>query len=127
MIGKMQVLKDFCDKILECDKTIRYAGIADKLGRIVVTKYRVAPLLSIKESELSVKQSTIRMKTRKTLETKIGKTIYAFALYEKMKRATIPLRNGSILMLSFNKQADHHSIIVKKILPLIKKYGLREN
>jgi hypothetical protein len=33
------------------------------------------------------------MGTRKVLEDKLGKTIYAFALYNKVKRATIPINN----------------------------------
>jgi hypothetical protein len=61
------------------------------------------------------------MGTRQTLAEKIGKTIYAFALYEKVKRATIPINDNSdyILMVSFDKEAEHETIILNQILPLL--------
>jgi hypothetical protein len=115
--------KDFCNQILDLDETIRFAGIADMQGKIATQSYRegMTPLLTKEESELSALQSIIRMGTRQTLEEKIGKTIYAFALYEKIKRATIPIydNSDSILMVSFDKEAEHETIILKKILPLL--------
>ena len=66
-------------------------------------------------------QSIIRMGTRKVLEEKVGKTIYAFALYEKVKRATMPLGDSGILMISFDIEANHEDIILNKVLPVISK------
>lgn len=116
-------LKDFCIQILDLDKTIRFAGVADMQGKIAAQSYRegLIPLLTKEESELSALQSIIRMGTRQTLEEKIGKTIYAFALYEKVKRATIPINDNSdyIVMISFDKEAEHETIILNQILPLL--------
>jgi hypothetical protein len=115
--------KDFCIQILDLDKTIRFAGIADTKGKIAAQSYRegMTPLLTKEESELSALQSIIRMGTRQTLEEKIGKTIYAFALYEKVKRATIPIYDNTdyILMVSFDKEAEHETIIINQILPFL--------
>ena len=115
--------QDLCKHILELDKTIRFVGIASIEGKLIAQEYRVGleSLLTKEESELSVMQSIIRMGTRKVLEDKVGKTIYAFALYEKVKRATIPLDDANILMVSFDIEANHESIILNKILPLISK------
>ena len=115
--------QDLCKHILELDKTIRFVGIASIEGKLIAQEYRVGleSLLTKEESELSVMQSIIRMGTRKVLEDKVGKTIYAFALYEKVKRATIPLGDANILMVSFDIEANHESIILNKILPLIRK------
>jgi len=116
-------LKNFCTQILDLDKTIRFAGIADMQGKIAAQSYRegMTPLLTKEESELSSLQSIIRMGTRQSFEEKIGKTIYAFALYEKVKRASIPIYDNSdyILMVSFDKEAEHETIILNKILPLL--------
>lgn len=116
---------DLCGEILDLDNTIRFAGVATRFGKVVATVYRpgLDPLLTEHESELSVTQSIIRMGTRQTLEQKLGKTIYAFAMYEKVKRATLPLRDvgGHILMVSFDIKSDHERLILERILPLIKK------
>jgi hypothetical protein len=114
-----------CGEILALDDKIRFAGIATRFGKVVASIYRggLDPLLTRQESELSVTQSIIRMGTRQTLEQKLGKTIYAFAMYEKIKRATIPMHDadGHILMVSFDIEADHERLILQKILPLVRE------
>jgi hypothetical protein len=50
--------------------------------------------------------------------------IYSITLYEKVKRAVIPIgRDGDfVLMVSFDNEADHDSIIRNKIMPLVCSY-----
>ncbi|UVS70379.1 hypothetical protein [Nitrososphaera viennensis] len=113
-----------CLRILEADSYVRFAGVADQLGKMVASQYRknVQPLLTKEESELSATQSILRMGTRLTLESKLGPTVYSFALYERVKRATIPVRDpgNHCLLVSFDVVADHEEIILEKILPLLK-------
>ena len=135
--------KSVCVHVLELDDTIRFAGIASDTGsgvgsndnataaKILAAEYRqgLVPLLTTKESELSIMQTLIRMSIRRTLEQRLGKTIYATAVYEKVKRATIAMNNGgsrpydAFLMVSFEKEADHDKIITKKILPFLNEIG----
>lgn len=120
----MQISDELCARILALDGSIRFAGFADMLGRIVAAEYRkeTVPLLTKEESELSVTQSILRMGTRSTLEAKLGRTVFAFAMYEKVKRATIPVhdKDKHFLMVSFDIGADHETVIMQKILPLLK-------
>jgi hypothetical protein len=113
------VSKILCKQIFELDKTIRFVGVANMEGKMIAQEYRklLRSLLTIVESELSTMQSIIRLRTRKVQEVKLGKTVYAFALYEG---PTISL-DYTILMISFEIEANHESIILKKILPLITK------
>jgi hypothetical protein len=115
--------RNLCKQILQLDKTIRFVGIAGIEGKLIAQEYRegVQSFLTKEESELSVLQSIIRTGTRKVLEEKVGKTIYAFALYEKVKRASMPLGDSNILMVSFDIEANHEDIILNKILPLVSK------
>lgn len=120
-------ISDFCVSILRLDKGIRFAGVADRDGRLVGHAYRkgIIPLLTPRETEISVLQSFIRMGTRATLEQKLGDTIYSFSMYRKVKRVTIPLRNSSkithILMVSFDVDVDHEPIILNGIIPELEK------
>jgi hypothetical protein len=115
--------RNLCKQILQLDKTIRFVGIASIEGKLIAQEYRegVQSFLTKEESELSVLQSIIRTGTRKVLEEKVGKTIYAFVLYEKVKRASMPLGDSNILMVSFDIEANHEDIILNKILPLVSK------
>ncbi|MDQ3976862.1 MAG: hypothetical protein M3264_10090 [Thermoproteota archaeon] len=117
-----------CNEILKLDSSIRFAGIANKMGKLVAAKFNrgVQVLLTREEIEANIIKAVLRMKTREEDEQKLGKTIYTFALYEKVKRASIALdqEDYSLLMVSFEVAADHESIILQKILPTIKQYNL---
>ena len=118
-------LHSICKKIIGLDNTIRFAGIPNKFGKQIVAEYRqgLNPLLTDSESELYAIESVIRMNTRKDFESKLGKPIYSFTLYEKLKRVTISLDNYDypVLMVSFDIGIDHESIILEKIIPFVKK------
>jgi hypothetical protein len=121
-------LRRLCNKILESDSSVRFVGIPNKMGRQIVSSYRngLTLLLTPQEIEMFAIESVLRMNTRKDFESKLGRPIYSFTLYEKIKRATITLENEDfpILMASFDIQADHDHIIMDKILPIIRKEGL---
>src|ERR671939_1211752 len=118
-------LHRICKKIIGLDNTIRFAGIPNKFGKQIVVEYKqgLQPILTDTESELYAIETVIRMNTRKDFELKLGKPVYSFTLYEKLKRVTIPLDNKDypILMVSFDIEADHENIILKKIIPFVKK------
>ncbi len=124
----MQYEERICNEILELDSSIRFAAIANKMGKILAAKSNrgVKVLLTSEEIEANIIKAVLRMKTREDYEEKLGRTIYTFALYEKVKRASIALNKGdhSLLMVSFEVAADHESIILHKILPRIKEHNL---
>ena len=121
-------LHRLCNQILQSDSSIRYVGIPNKMGREIVSSFRnnVTLLLTPQEIEMFAIESVLRMNTRKDFESKLGKPIYSFTLYEKVKRATITLESEEypILMVSFEIKAEHEHIIMDKILPIIRKEGL---
>ena len=135
------VLYDICIKILEIDKSIRFAGFVNNMGTIIAAQHREAlsvekekehSLLTKDELELSAIESVVRMVTRKDMMPKLGKPIFSFTLYEKVKRATILLENSEnsdcppILMVSFDNNNEagtyQETIILNGILPLVSYY-----
>jgi hypothetical protein len=118
-------LDNLCDQILKIDRSIRFVGIANKMGKTITSAYRKGSdhLLTEDESDLSTIESVLRMLTRGDLQSKTGKPIYSFTLYEKVKRATIPLDNDEypVLMVSFDIEEDNESLIKNKLLPLLKE------
>lgn len=83
----------------------------------------ILPLLTKKETEISVLQSVIRSTTRETLEKKLGQTLFSYTRYEKVKRATMPIRSQTgglrILMVSFDLDVEVEPIIMNEIMPLL--------
>ena len=121
-------LQGLCNRILESDRYIRFVGISNKMGNQIISRYRsgLTPLLTPQEIEMYALQSVLRMNTRKDYESKLGKPIYSFTLYQKIKRVTVTLENREypILLASFDIEADHENVIVNKILPMISEEGM---
>jgi hypothetical protein len=115
--------RNFCEQVLNIDKTIRFAGITNSMGDMIVAKYSssVTPLLSGVEAEVSAFQSTTKMDSVQALKNKLGKIIYVSEVFENVKRATMRLDNDCFLLVSFEACADHDFMIMNKILPLAKQ------
>jgi hypothetical protein len=118
-------LDDLCKQISQSDGSVRFVGIADKYGKQVAVNYRegLVPYLNQTESEIYSIDTVMRMNTRKEMEAKLGRVIYSFTLYENLKRATIYTKNVDYpaLMVSFDTNSEHDSIILNKILPIMKE------
>lgn len=123
-ISTMDAEEALCNEILKLDDSIRFAALANDMGKVLGAKFRpgVQALLTKEEIEDNIIKAVLRMKTREDYEQKLGKTIYTFSLYDKVKRVSIALNqeNYSLLMVSFEVEADHEAIILQKLLPQLK-------
>lgn len=123
---KKNIPSDLCNEILDFDDGIRFAGIVDKFGKILKSKYRkgTIPLLSKQETRQSIVQSTIKMGSSKLMQPLLGRIIYSSTRYEKVRLATLPLKDHSFLMLSFETTADLEETINSKVIPYLQKLGM---
>jgi len=66
----------------------------------------------------SVNQALLRWKSRKTMEEWVGKTKYAMAEYEKVKRFTFYFNENELLLISTEPNVDNEFIIksIKKLI-----------
>lgn len=106
------------------DKSIRFCGVANKLGYVIASKYRanLEPLMTVEETERYALFATIRNSTRQAWENKIGRVRYSLTLYELLARATVPLANGHLLLLSFDASTRNiDGIMLDKVMPVIDK------
>ena len=106
-----------CKRILELDKSIRYAGMCASDGTLVASEYKkeITPLINGTELEFAAKISAIRAMERDVLSTRLGKPMYSIASYENVKRATISLDKGMFLLVSFERNADD-ALIINKVM-----------
>ena len=111
-----------CEKILECDKDIRYVGIYDYGELYDKMKPGLKSHLSREETEMSLSQAVYRWSTRKKTADKIGKPIYALAKYEKIYRVTIPIGGAGLILISTELNADVNNI-VEKIVTIKNQYS----
>jgi len=122
MVSVTWTYAEFCANILILDNSIRFVGISDKTGRIFATAQRpgIELLLTKRELEESIKDAVVRFATDPFLEEKTGRIMYALTVYEKLRRATIRFHKEEILVLTFDLETDHESIVTGKVLPLMR-------
>ena len=108
-----QIAQKTCQEILEFDTSIRFVGISQSTGKFLAGAFNsnVEYLVDKEEYKMSLHYAHQRWDTRKTLAHKIGKPLYAFAEYEKIKQIGFPLNNTDLLLLSLDPDADHEKII----------------
>jgi hypothetical protein len=118
-----------CDEVISLDKSIRFAGISDKEGKLLAVSQRknLKPLLTEEEREQYAITAATRQYTRLRWEYHLGKIHYASSRYERLARATIPIADTNstlyyVLLVSFDPDTQNlNKIIMKTIIPTLRK------
>ncbi len=89
-------------RIMNSDPNIRHSIISDNEGNILATSHRegVANYLSPEETASSLKRAAVAWKGRNELTSKIGKGLYAVAVFEKITRMTFPVGDENLIFVS---------------------------
>ena len=119
-------LQEICNQILDTDRSIRFVGIANQMGRPAASASRAGLELVLTKDEIDsyMIKIVLQMKTAEDVESKLGRVVYTLVFYSKLKRVIIPLKHPdfSVLVVSFDVSANHEDIIMKKILPLVEDW-----
>lgn len=119
-----EFLNSFCQRVIELDGSIRWAGVVNKNGIIIAQQKRAGLrlLLTEEENEEYASSAIARQKTRGKFESKIGRMKYAFGRYEKLHRATIPVTQSAYLLVTIDVgERNFDGLVMDKIVPLIEK------
>ncbi len=106
-------LKGLYEDVMKIDPEIRFSTICDMNAKVTHSRHRhdVKNLLTLEESKRSLEEAVNTWKLRNKLEPKIGKGKYVLAVYEKIKRITMPLDDNHLLYVTTDINADHTKII----------------
>jgi len=127
-----EIFSKVCREIIEMDESVRFAGIANKMGSLITTIYQkgIIPLMTKEETSQYALRAVVRATTREDFEIKLGKLHYSLGKYEKLVRVTIPIppitttsddhsKSKFYLLVTLEIDSDATSIIERKILPHI--------
>jgi hypothetical protein len=111
-----------CKEIPQLDNSVRFIGIANNFGSLLITAYRngLTPLMDKKETEHYAIQAVLRAATREDFESKIGRLEYSIGKYERLIRAAIPVPSEEdrskfyYLLLSFDLDSNVMDVIENK-------------
>ena len=107
--------KNLIDTIMGLDENIRYATICDMDSNQVETRHRegVTNYLSDDETKESLDHAVSSWKSRTKISNKIGKGKYVLAVYEKLRRVTVPLDNDHLLLVTIDNKGGQSEIMGK--------------
>jgi len=102
------------DTIINNDKNIRFATICNMVGDIEVTGQSegIEKFLTTEETKENLESAAQAwVHARKTIAKKIGKGLYTLTAYEKLKRVTVPLEDGFLLLATMDNTGEQNQII----------------
>ncbi len=103
------------DRILGIDKNIRFAIVSDMNGRPIVSKSKpgISLYLSPEDTQETLQHAVSAWKSRMKHYDKIGNGIYTLAVYEKIRRVTVPLKSGNLLLVTIDNEGGQQQIVDK--------------
>jgi len=109
------------DTIMDNDKNIRFATICNMVGDIEVTGQSegIEKFLTTEETKESLENvARAWIVARKTISKKIGRELYTLTSFEKLKRVTVSLDDGFLLLATMNNTEAQNQTI-DEILKLV--------
>ena len=107
---------------MNADQMIRFTAVLNRNGEKISGGHRpnLTPLLTEDEQKMELYHAGQRWETRNYMDHKMGKAKYSMTEYDKIKRATFPLDERHILLVSMDSNSQHQEII-NNIMGLILK------
>jgi len=116
---------------MNLNESIRFVGVVNNLGTLLVTAYRekLIPLMTEEETKNYAMQAVLRAATREDFVKKLGKLKHSIGTYNKVIRATVPViikenlqtQTKFYLLLSFDIDANVKDILENELLSYIDK------
>ncbi|MGB7675467.1 MAG: hypothetical protein WBL54_02970 [Nitrososphaeraceae archaeon] len=117
-----EFLLEICIAVLGTDKNIRFAGVMDNEGKLLVAKYRKniqKPLIassSTKDmSSSSFYAGHLTVSIKKQFESHLGELHFQLTEFERVRLLTIPItsRKDRYLCVSMDNSPNYENIISK--------------
>jgi hypothetical protein len=122
------LFSDICKQVVESDKLIHFAGIANQMGKLVTSTYQegMIPLMNEEEISQYALRAVVRATTHEDFEKNLGKVRYSVVNYERLVRATVPIppiegKSTFFFLMTLDTNSDPKPIIERKVLPIIEQ------
>jgi len=101
------------DQILALDENIRFVAISDLDGNLIVSKSKEGTdlYLSPESTKDTLHHAASAWKSRMKHVNEIGRGLYTIAVYEKLRRVTMPLADDRILLVTIDNAGGQKQIL----------------
>jgi len=127
MAQERDFLHKLCESILNADKTVRFAGVIDNEGKLLIGRYRAdvpSPLIKT-NMEQNTKATSFysayqALAINKRFESDLGQIRFQVTEFDKVTLVSIPLTAQSDRYLCISLDAPtYHERVIPKILDII--------
>ena len=127
MAQERDFLYKLCESILNADKTVRFAGVIDNEGKLLIGRYRAdvpSPLIKA-NMEQNTKATSFysayqALAINKRFESDLGQIRFQVTEFDKVTLVSIPLTAQSDRYLCISLDAPtYHERVIPKILDII--------
>ncbi len=127
MAQERDFLHKLCESILNADKTVRFAGVIDNEGKLLIGRYRVdvpSPLIKA-NMEQNTKATSFysayqALAINKRFESDLGQIRFQVTEFDKVTLVSIPLTAQSDRYLCISLDAPtYHERVIPKILDIL--------
>ena len=127
MAQERDFLHKLCESILNADKTVRFAGVIDNEGKLLIGRYRAdvpSPLIKA-NMEQNTKATSFysayqALAINKRFESDLGQIRFQMTEFDKVTLVSIPLTAKSDRYLCISLDAPtYHERVIPKILDII--------
>ena len=117
--------ENFLHRLFDLDANIRFAAVANKSGEILAkgSKSNTNLFLTPEETQETIHHAINAWSSREKHYEKIGQGLYTLVVYEKLRRATIPLPSGNLLLVTIDNAGGQQQIM-EKILNEVKVHDI---
>ena len=101
------------EKILSIDDNIRFVAISDLEGNMISSKAREGAnlYLSPESTKETLRHAASAWKSRMKHFDEIGRGLYTLAVYEKLRRVTMPLGDNRLLLVTIDNAGGQKQIL----------------
>ena len=96
-----------CDRLLE-ERDIRFAGLLDQMGNLVVGGFKkgIEPLKDETERKKMFMEAVLRVRIRQDFDDKLGPVKYAASRRDAVVMMTFPVLKDHVLLISAEPHVD---------------------
>ena len=105
--------QNLVDTILALDENIRFAAVADLDGHMIISKSQEGTnlYLSPESTQDTLRHAASAWKSRMKHVNEIGRGLYTIAVYEKLRRVTMPIAADRILLVTIDNAGGQKQIL----------------
>ena len=127
MAQERDFLHKLCESILNADRTVRFAGVIDNEGKLLIGRYRAdvpSPLIKV-NMEQNTKATSFysayqALAINKRFESDLGQIRFQVTEFDKVTLVSVPLTAQSDRYLCISLDAPtYHERVIPKILDII--------